>query len=155
MSKSSRVAQNYIPKVKLALKRNGFPSQRAFATEIGMCRNTIGNFVNGKPVQHNYFVEISDRLGLDWQAICLTARCANAYIEESLAGETDIVPNTPPNPSEGNHQNSINIYTNVNILENLVEALRQATQASEAALYTAQRTLDAMRHLIEQLKQGV
>ncbi|MFB2981713.1 hypothetical protein [Microseira sp. BLCC-F43] len=146
MSKSSRVAQNYIPKVKLALKRNGFPSQRAFATEMGMCRNTIGNFVNGRPVQHNYFVEISDKLGLDWQAI--------AYIEESLPGETDIVPNTPPNPSEGNHQNS-NIYTNVNILENLVEALKQATQASEAALYTAQRTLDAMENLIEQLKQGV
>ena len=146
MSKSSRVAQNYIPKVKLALKRNGFPSQRAFATEMGMCRNTIGNFVNGKPVQHNYFVEISNKLGLDWQAI--------AYIEESFPVKTDILPHMPPNPSEGNHQNSINTYTNLNILENLVEALRQATQASEAALYTAQRTLDAMGHLIEELKQG-
>ncbi|HAX79153.1 MAG TPA: hypothetical protein DCY88_25835 [Cyanobacteria bacterium UBA11372] len=146
MSKSSRVAQNYIPKVKLALKRNGFPSQRSFATEMGMCRNTIGNFVNGKPVQHNYFVEISDKLGLDWQAI--------AYIEESFPVKTDILPHMPPNPSEGHHQNSINTYTNVKILENLVEALRQATQASEAALYTAQRTLDAMGHLIEELKQG-
>ncbi|HBE36177.1 MAG TPA: hypothetical protein DD990_34025 [Cyanobacteria bacterium UBA11368] len=132
--------------MKQALRRHGFPSQNALAETLGLSRATITSFFNGRAIDYTNFVEISERLGLDWQAI--------AYIEESFPVKTDILPHMPPNPSEGHHQNSINTYTNVKILENLVEALRQATQASEAALYTAQRTLDAMGHLIEELKQG-
>jgi predicted NACHT family NTPase/transcriptional regulator with XRE-family HTH domain len=69
MLRSLRVAPEPIQQVKLALKRKGFPSQQALATEMGMARATISNFLNGKPVDFTTFVEICERLGLDWQEI--------------------------------------------------------------------------------------
>ena len=69
MSRSVKVRPECIQKVKLALKRNGFPSQKAFAIEIGLARSTVQNFLNGKPVDYLNFVEISEQLGLDWQEI--------------------------------------------------------------------------------------
>lgn len=75
MSRSLRVAQKHIPQVKLAVKRKGFLNQSAFAREMGMARATISNFLNGKPIDHDNFVEICERLGLNCQAI--------AYIEDS------------------------------------------------------------------------
>jgi hypothetical protein len=71
-SKSARaikVAPEHVQRVRLALRRHGFPSQRAFAQELGIARATTDKFFNGKPVDFRYFVEISERLGLDWQAI--------------------------------------------------------------------------------------
>lgn len=69
MSRSSRVAQQHIPLVKVALKRHGFPSQNAFAREMGISRSTINNFFTGKPVDHRYFAEICEQLTLSWQEI--------------------------------------------------------------------------------------
>jgi predicted NACHT family NTPase/nucleoside phosphorylase len=69
MSRSLRVAPEYIDQVKLAIKRVGFPSQQALATESGFGRSTVNNFVNGKPVDFNTFVEICNKLGLEWQTI--------------------------------------------------------------------------------------
>lgn len=69
MSRSLRVGSEYIPKVKLALKRNGYPSQRKFAEDIVPSLSTVKNFLNGKPVDYENFREICDRLGLDWQSI--------------------------------------------------------------------------------------
>ena len=69
MGRSLRVAQEYIQKVKSALRRNGYPSQKAFATEIGLSLSTVKNFLSGKPVDYINFVEISEKLGLDWQEI--------------------------------------------------------------------------------------
>ena len=43
---------------------------------------TVSNYLNGKPVDYLNFVEISEKLGLDWQAIALI----------------DDTPNTPPPP---------------------------------------------------------
>lgn len=69
MSRSISVAPEYIAQVKLAIKRSGFPSQQALATESRFGRSTVSNFVNGKPVDFGTFVEICDKLRLDWQAI--------------------------------------------------------------------------------------
>ena len=69
MSRSLRVAPEYIQKVKLALQRNSYPSQQALATETGYSLSTVKNFLNGKPVDYLNFVELSERLGQDWQAI--------------------------------------------------------------------------------------
>ena len=69
MSRSLRVAPEFTDKVKLGLKRHGFPSQRALAMALGLSRATITSYLNGKPVDYLNFVEISERLGLDWQAI--------------------------------------------------------------------------------------
>jgi HEAT repeat protein len=94
-SKSARaikVAPEHVQRVRLALRRHGFPSQRAFAQELGIARATTDKFFNGKPVDFRYFVEISERLGLDWQAI--------AYIEEERPIQVELAPppDTPPTP---------------------------------------------------------
>ena len=69
MSRSLKVRQECIEKVKQSVKRNGFLSQRALAEEVGMALATIGSFLRGKPVDRAVFVEVCDRLSLDWQEI--------------------------------------------------------------------------------------
>jgi hypothetical protein len=85
MSRSIRVAQHHLTKVKSALKRNGYPSQQALADAVELSLPTVKNFLNGKPVDYQNFVAISEKLGLDWQAI--------AYIQEED-------PPPPPPPIE-------------------------------------------------------
>lgn len=51
MPRSLRVRQELIQKVKLAVKRNGFPSQRALAFDVGLALATVSNFLTGKPVE--------------------------------------------------------------------------------------------------------
>jgi len=69
MARSLKVAPEYIFKVKEAVKHNAFPSQQALATELGMARDTVRKFLSGIPIDYLNFVEISQKLGLDWQQI--------------------------------------------------------------------------------------
>lgn len=69
MSRSLRVKQGCIDKVKLALKLNGFPSQRALAEDVGFALATVSNFLTGKPVDYTTFEELSRKLALDWREI--------------------------------------------------------------------------------------
>jgi hypothetical protein len=69
MARSLRVASKYIQKVKSSLQLNGYPSQKAFATEMGRSESTIKNFLKGEPVDYLNFVEFCEKLGLDWQEI--------------------------------------------------------------------------------------
>ncbi|MCL1469732.1 NB-ARC domain-containing protein [Argonema antarcticum] len=92
MSRSLKVGPKHIDRVKLALKRCGFPSVQAFATEMGIAYATASKFFNGKPVDYLNFVEFSEKLGLDWRSI--------ADIEADLPPQT--TPETTPqtdNPS--------------------------------------------------------
>jgi HEAT repeat protein/DNA-binding XRE family transcriptional regulator len=78
-----RVAPACIPKIKQALRRHGFPSQNALAETLGLSRATITSFFNGRAIDYTNFVEICERLGLDWQAI--------AYIEEETSPPTPLL----------------------------------------------------------------
>jgi transcriptional regulator with XRE-family HTH domain len=69
MSRSLRVQQDCINKVKLALRRNGFPSQRALAEDVGFALATVSKFLTGKPVDYTTFEELCRRLALDWREI--------------------------------------------------------------------------------------
>ncbi|NER36968.1 MAG: hypothetical protein F6J93_23865 [Oscillatoria sp. SIO1A7] len=69
MSRSLRVSSKNIEKVKFALKRNNYPSQNAFASEVGLSRATVTSFLNGRPVDFLNFTEICEKLGLNWQEI--------------------------------------------------------------------------------------
>ena len=69
MARSLRVAPEYIEKVKSAPQRNGYPSQQSLATDIGFSLSTVKSFLTGKPVDYLNFVELSKKLGLDWQDI--------------------------------------------------------------------------------------
>lgn len=69
MSRSLRVRQECIEQVKLAVKRNGFLSQRALSEEVGLALATVSNFLTGKPVDRATFAELCDRLSLQVEAI--------------------------------------------------------------------------------------
>ncbi|WP_299415796.1 NB-ARC domain-containing protein [Acaryochloris sp. IP29b_bin.148] len=69
MSRSLSVRDDCIGKAKLALKRNGFHSQRSLAESVGFSLSTVGNFLRGKPVDVATFTELCTQLGLDWQTI--------------------------------------------------------------------------------------
>lgn len=69
MPRSLRVRQECIQKVKLALKRNGYPSQRVLAEDVDLALATVSNFLTGKPVDYTTFEELCRRLGLDWSEI--------------------------------------------------------------------------------------
>jgi len=69
MSRSLRVAPVHIERVKLELVRNGFPSQNVLAQNLETSRNTINKFFNGKPIDSFYFVQICEKLHLNWQDI--------------------------------------------------------------------------------------
>ena len=76
MGRSLKVAPGCIAQVKSVLGRNGFPSQKALAEELGIGQSTVKNFLAGKPVDYSYFLEISERLGYEWRNI--------AHIDETL-----------------------------------------------------------------------
>lgn len=117
MSRSIKVAPEYILKVKLAVKRHGFPSYSALAMELGIAKSTLNNYLNGKPVLFLNFLEISRKLGLDWQEIITLPK--------------DVV----PKPIEQNQDKSIGINT-------LVEELRKKIQQSIQERCGTMRVLD-------------
>jgi len=69
MSRSLKVRSDCIQQAKLALKRNGFGSQRAFAEELGLALSTLSRFLTGKTVDYATFVEICGKLAIDWREI--------------------------------------------------------------------------------------
>ena len=69
MARSLKISPHYIAQVKQAVKRNGFPSQKALAIELGLSLSTVKSFLNGRPVDYLNFVEIAEKLGQNWQEI--------------------------------------------------------------------------------------
>ncbi|MBP0021743.1 MAG: AAA-like domain-containing protein [Cyanobacteria bacterium SBLK] len=69
MPRSLRVKQDCLDQVKLAVRRNGFPSQRSLAEEVGFALTTVSNFLTGKPVDYVTFTEICQKLALEWREI--------------------------------------------------------------------------------------
>lgn len=69
MPRSLKVKQDFLDKVKMAVRRNGFPSQRSLAEEVGYALATVSNFLTGKPVDYVTFTEICEQLGLEWRDV--------------------------------------------------------------------------------------
>ncbi len=95
MGRSLRVAVEYIQQVKSALRRNGYPSQKAFATEIGLSLSTIKNFLSAKPVDYINFVEISEKLGQNWQEIVSKEAEAQANNNQTIQEDSPFVTGSP------------------------------------------------------------
>jgi WD40 repeat protein/predicted XRE-type DNA-binding protein len=68
-SRSLKVRSECIEKVKLSIHRNGFPNQRSLSEDLGIALATVSKFLTGKPVDYGIFVEICDKLGLEWREI--------------------------------------------------------------------------------------
>jgi HEAT repeat protein/transcriptional regulator with XRE-family HTH domain/energy-coupling factor transporter ATP-binding protein EcfA2 len=63
-------------------------SQKSLAEELGISRATTDKFFTGKPVDYRYFVEISERLGLDWDAIAYIEEDPTIKVEASLPSDS-------------------------------------------------------------------
>jgi serine/threonine-protein kinase len=70
MGKSLKVCHKYLEQVRLALRRSGYARQKDLAEELGMSLSTLNNYFTGRPVSVLNFMEISDRLNLDWRSFC-------------------------------------------------------------------------------------
>ncbi|MCL1465612.1 AAA-like domain-containing protein [Argonema galeatum] len=69
MSRSLKVRSECIPTVKSSLLRNGFPSQKVLAEDLGIAQSTVSNFLNGRPVDYVNFREICQILSQEWRNI--------------------------------------------------------------------------------------
>ncbi|MBD2515622.1 AAA family ATPase [Nostoc sp. FACHB-973] len=69
MPRSLRVNHQRINYVKIALSKNGYPTQKSLAYETGLSIDTISRFLNCKPVLYGTFEEICRKLNLDWREI--------------------------------------------------------------------------------------
>ena len=86
MPRSLRVAPQHLEQVKSALLRNGFARQQNLAEDLGLSRDTISRFLNGKPVGYPNFYEICHRLELNLEYIAADF----ATIENSEVNSTHV-----------------------------------------------------------------
>ncbi|MCC5661378.1 hypothetical protein LC608_31380 [Nostoc sp. XA010] len=89
MSRSLKVRQDYIGKVKLAVRRNGFLSQQALAEELGLARSTVVNFLTGKSVDRAIFEEICEKLSLDCTDIAELEPLCSSVINSTVEVATN------------------------------------------------------------------
>ncbi|MBW4599872.1 MAG: hypothetical protein KME29_09710 [Calothrix sp. FI2-JRJ7] len=89
MPRSLKVRRDCIEKVKLAVRRNGFPSQRILSEEVGLALATVSSFLTGKAVDYATFEELCQRLALDWREIAdLDFEAPTAVIGKNAGTET-------------------------------------------------------------------
>ncbi len=120
---SLRVAPEFIDQVKRVQKRR-FASQKDLAEDVGLALATVHSFLNGKPVHYVNFLEISEKLGLDWRMI--------AYPEQDLQ-----LPLPTPNPLPNLRQKHEDLS-----IDALVQALRQHCYEKTQDLCGTMRLLD-------------
>ncbi|MEB3193475.1 MAG: AAA family ATPase, partial [Snowella sp.] len=65
MGRSLQVKSELVKQIKTAVTRNGYPSQTALASGLGLSRDVVNRFLNGKPVDYLNAEEICRALGLD------------------------------------------------------------------------------------------
>ncbi|MCC5604521.1 NB-ARC domain-containing protein [Nostoc favosum] len=96
MPRSLRVRQECIQKVKQAVKRNGYPSQRVLAEDVGLALATVSNFLTGKPVDYVTFEELCQKLALSWREI--------ADLDFDLPSQTVVQEKNTGGGTTNNHQ---------------------------------------------------
>ncbi|MEL6816653.1 MAG: helix-turn-helix domain-containing protein, partial [Cyanobacteria bacterium J06598_3] len=69
MPRSIKVQASYSDTLRIAIKRNGFPTQRALAERAGYSLATVKKFLGCKPVDFATFTELCETLNLDWEEI--------------------------------------------------------------------------------------
>jgi WD40 repeat protein/transcriptional regulator with XRE-family HTH domain len=92
MSRSLKIRSDYIEKTKLALKFNGFRSQRDLAEDCGLALSTVSNFLTGKSVDYATFVEICERLGLECKTVADV--CVGELVPKNAARPIDAAATT-------------------------------------------------------------
>ncbi|MEM9214836.1 MAG: NB-ARC domain-containing protein [Cyanobacteria bacterium P01_F01_bin.150] len=69
MPRSLKAQQVCLNTLRIAIQRNGFPTQRALAERAGYSLATVKKFLGGKPVDFATFTELCATLNLEWEDI--------------------------------------------------------------------------------------
>ncbi|MEO1394928.1 MAG: NB-ARC domain-containing protein [Cyanobacteria bacterium J06634_5] len=69
MPRSIKVHTGYVDTIRIAVRRNGFQTQRALAERAGYSLATVKKFLGGKPVDFATFTELCETLNTDWETI--------------------------------------------------------------------------------------
>lgn len=88
MSRSLKVHRDCIDQVKVALTRNGYPSQQSLAYDTGLALATVSKFLTGKAVAHTNFEELCRKLDIDWREVSTPNSLSQV---NSLSNNTQLV----------------------------------------------------------------
>lgn len=115
MPRSIRVRPNLVPRVKLAVKHNGFLRQKDLAESIGLADSTVRNFLTGKRVDYATFVEICQRLNLEWQDFAdlgevAEPRPASEEVVDSSQSKLSSEQGKKENTLEASHKIEANLF---------------------------------------------
>ncbi|WP_323225905.1 hypothetical protein [Spirulina sp. 06S082] len=80
MPRSLRVDPQYREDVKMSLIRSGYTTQRQLAEDIELALSTVNKFFNCKPIYNLNFIEICNRLDLNWDEI-IDAQSQNLSVD--------------------------------------------------------------------------
>ncbi|MEL7509783.1 MAG: NB-ARC domain-containing protein [Cyanobacteria bacterium J06554_1] len=69
MPRSLKAQQGFLDALRIAIKRNGFATQRALSESAGYSLATVKKFLSGKPVDFATFIELCATLNLRWEEI--------------------------------------------------------------------------------------
>ncbi|EDX83503.1 hypothetical protein S7335_683 [Synechococcus sp. PCC 7335] len=69
MSRSIKAQPGCLNTLRIAIKRNGFLTQRALSERAGYSLATVKKFLSGKPVDFATFTELCETLNLEWEEI--------------------------------------------------------------------------------------
>ncbi|NJM98819.1 MAG: helix-turn-helix domain-containing protein [Phormidesmis sp. RL_2_1] len=88
MPRSIKVQAGYSDTLRIAIKRNGFQTQRALAERAGYSLATVKKFLACKPVDFATFTELCETLNLDWETI---ADLGDGFLPETLQSQAQVL----------------------------------------------------------------
>ncbi|MEG4270735.1 MULTISPECIES: AAA-like domain-containing protein [unclassified Microcoleus] len=138
MPRSLRVREECIRAVKSCLLRNGFPSQKILAEDLGMAQSTVSHFLNGKPVDYANFIEICRGLGQEWRD--LADFDANSESDEVLLVRAKVAIVFEGDPKESPRRRSTSNNT-------LSQQLHQALRAGGHEVFFINNSSDSASYL--------
>ncbi|MDQ2099648.1 MAG: AAA-like domain-containing protein [Tychonema bourrellyi B0820] len=120
MPRSLRLRLKCIPAVKSSLLRNGFPSQKILAEDLGIAQSTVSHFLNGKPVDYANFIEICRGLNQEWRDI------ADFELESQPDEVLPISAKIAIAQSNPNHELAVNLSEITNTKQSIIQPLPAA-----------------------------
>jgi transcriptional regulator with XRE-family HTH domain len=147
MPRSLRLRLQYIPAVKSSLLRNGFPSQKILAEDLGIAQSTVSHFLNGKPVDYANFIEICRGLGQEWRDIAdFETECESVEIQSIAAKIAKIAILFEGFPTLREPLRGTDRFANVNARSNpnhtLIQELHQALTAASHEVFLVNNSKD-------------
>ncbi|MEL6853799.1 MAG: NB-ARC domain-containing protein [Cyanobacteria bacterium J06607_13] len=96
MPRSIKVQTGYVDTIRIAVRRNGFQTQRALAERAGYSLATVKKFLGGKPVDFATFTELCETLNVDWETIADLGNGLPAGASPGSSSPAETLPTAPP-----------------------------------------------------------